>query len=49
VEGPCDRRAVRGGSWRSTIYRQRPSWRGRDDPQSQVTNIFGLRVARDLR
>jgi formylglycine-generating enzyme required for sulfatase activity len=46
VEGPCDRRAVRGGSWRTIVYRQRPSWRGRDDPENMVTNIFGLRVAR---
>jgi formylglycine-generating enzyme required for sulfatase activity len=48
IKSGCDRRAVRGGSWRSTMFRQRPSWRGRD-PENQVSNIFGMRVARDLR
>ncbi|TYC90856.1 hypothetical protein [Novosphingobium sp. BW1] len=40
-------RAVRGGSWISTPFRNRVSWRGRD-PVDQVTWIFGLRVARDI-
>ena len=43
----CDRHGVRGGSWRTEIKRQTPSFRGRDDP-GLVSNIFGLRVARDL-
>ncbi|MBH0113292.1 formylglycine-generating enzyme family protein [Novosphingobium sp. YJ-S2-02] len=43
----CPLRAVRGGSWISTPFRNRVSWRGRD-PVDQVTWIFGLRVARDL-
>jgi formylglycine-generating enzyme required for sulfatase activity len=47
VEGACDRRAARGGSWRSAIFRQRPPWRGRD-PETLVSNIFGLRIARSL-
>jgi formylglycine-generating enzyme required for sulfatase activity len=47
VEGDCDRRAVRGGAWISSLFRQRPSWRGRD-PEGKQTFIFGFRVARDL-
>ena len=47
VEGPCPRRAVRGGSWMSVPFRNRLSWRGRD-PEGLVTWIFGFRVARDL-
>ncbi|WP_226635352.1 formylglycine-generating enzyme family protein [Novosphingobium profundi] len=43
----CPLRAVRGGSWISTPFRNRVSWRGRD-PVDQVTWIFGLRVARDI-
>ena len=43
----CDRRGVRGGSWSTTISRQRPEFRGRD-PVELVTQIFGFRVARDL-
>jgi len=43
----CDRRGSRGGSWRSTIERQRPAFRGRD-PESLTSQIFGMRVARDL-
>jgi len=43
----CDRRSVRGGSWRTRPDRQRVTFRGRDpaDTQSQV---FGFRLARDL-
>ncbi len=43
----CDRHGVRGGSWRTDIKRQRPSFRGRDEPELR-SNIFGVRVARDL-
>jgi formylglycine-generating enzyme required for sulfatase activity len=43
----CDRRGVRGGSWRTIIERQRPAFRGRD-PEALTSQIFGLRVARDL-
>ncbi len=43
----CPLRAVRGGSWRSHMYRQRVSWRGRD-PEDRKSDIFGFRVARDL-
>lgn len=44
---PCSHRAVRGGSWRTRIERQRPSFRGRD-PETTSSDIFGFRVARDL-
>lgn len=47
VSGDCPRRAVRGGSWMSSPFRNRTSWRGRD-PEDLVTWIFGFRVARDL-
>lgn len=47
VEGPCDRRSVRGGSWITRMYRHRLSWRGRD-PQPTLFSFFGFRVARDL-
>ncbi len=47
VEGPCPRRAVRGGSWITVPFRNRSSWRGRD-PEDLVTWIFGFRVARDM-
>ena len=43
----CDRRGTRGGGWRTQIDRQRPSFRGRD-PMNLLSQIFGLRVARDL-
>ncbi len=43
----CDRRGSRGGSWLSTFSRQTPTFRGRD-PATLVSQIFGLRVARDL-
>lgn len=44
----CDRRGTRGGSWRTTYERQRPAFRGRD-PEALTSQIFGMRVARDLR
>jgi formylglycine-generating enzyme required for sulfatase activity len=43
----CDRRGSRGGSWRTVYTRQRPSFRGRD-PEALTSQIFGMRVARDL-
>jgi len=47
VEGHCERRSVKGGSWLSKISRHRPSFRGRD-PENLSSHIFGFRVARDL-
>ncbi|MBK6596781.1 MAG: formylglycine-generating enzyme family protein [Proteobacteria bacterium] len=47
VQGQCELRAVRGGSWRSHMFRQRPAWRGRD-PETRKSDIFGFRVVRDL-
>jgi formylglycine-generating enzyme required for sulfatase activity len=43
----CDRRGVRGGSWGTSISRQRAEFRGRD-PVELTTQIFGFRIARDL-
>ena len=43
----CDRRGSRGGSWRSDIKRQRPAFRDRD-PEALTSQIFGMRVAREL-
>ncbi len=47
VEGPCEKRAIRSGSWRTRLERHRPSFRGRD-PASTASDIFGFRVARNL-
>ena len=47
VNGHCDRRSVKGGSWFSRISRHRPAFRGRD-PEDLASHIFGFRVARDL-
>ena len=47
VDGPCERRAVRGGAWHSRATWQRPTFRGRDT-EDFVTQVFGIRVARDL-
>jgi formylglycine-generating enzyme required for sulfatase activity len=44
----CDRRGTRGGSWRTLYERQRPAFRGRD-PEALTSQIFGARVARDLK
>jgi formylglycine-generating enzyme required for sulfatase activity len=44
----CDRRSVRGGSWNTSLDRQRPTFRGRD-PAQLNSQVFGFRVARDLR
>ncbi|MEE4186073.1 MAG: formylglycine-generating enzyme family protein, partial [Gammaproteobacteria bacterium] len=43
----CERWVSKGGSWRSSILRQRPAFRGRD-PADLSTQIFGFRVARSL-
>jgi formylglycine-generating enzyme required for sulfatase activity len=43
----CDRQVVKGGSWRTSINWQRPSFRGRD-PADLTSQIFGLRIAREL-
>lgn len=48
ARGACALRAVRGGSWRSPAFRQRSSWRGRD-PEDRKADIFGFRIARELR
>ena len=47
VEGQCDRRVMRGGAWHSRATWQRPSFRGRD-PEDFVTQVFGIRVVREL-
>ena len=47
VEGECERRSIRGGSWITTPSRQRPAFRGRD-PADLVFAPFGFRVVRDL-
>lgn len=47
AEGECPKRAVKGGSWATTVTRLRPQFRGRD-PENQVSGLFGLRIARDL-
>ncbi|MEE8307179.1 MAG: formylglycine-generating enzyme family protein [Gammaproteobacteria bacterium] len=47
VDGPCETRAIRGGSWRSRLIRQRTTFRGRD-PEPTSYHLFGFRVARDL-
>ncbi|TVS11613.1 MAG: formylglycine-generating enzyme family protein [Gammaproteobacteria bacterium] len=46
--GDCDRRSVRGGSWITAPFRQRPSWRGRD-PEPHLSFIFGVRIVRVLQ
>ena len=47
VDGPCEKRAIRGGSWRSRLARQRTTFRGRD-PEPTAYHLFGFRIARDL-
>lgn len=44
----CDRRGAKGGSWLSSFSRQTPTFRGRD-PVTLVSQIFGLRVVRELK
>ncbi len=48
VQGPCEKRSIRGGSWRTRLSRQSVTFRGRD-PEPTASHIFGFRVARDLR
>ena len=43
----CTHRAIRGGSWRSRLERQRVTFRGRD-PEDARSDIFGFRVARSV-
>jgi len=45
--GPCDRRASRGGAWRTRANRQYAAFRGMD-PEDTTYHIFGFRVARDI-
>lgn len=47
VDGDCEKRAVRSGSWRSRLSRHEPTFRGRD-PEHWAYYMFGFRVARDL-
>ncbi len=47
VDDPCEKRGVRGGAWHSRATWQRPSFRGRDT-EDFVTQVFGIRVVRDL-
>lgn len=47
VDGVCEKRGVRGGAWHSRATWQRPTFRGRDT-ENFVTQVFGIRVARDL-
>lgn len=46
VEGECERRTVRGGSWETRPSRLAPAFRGRDNP-AQGFRTFGFRLARD--
>lgn len=43
----CDRRSVRGSAWGTTVSRARPTFRGRD-PMDRLSQLFGVRIARDL-
>lgn len=47
VEGECEKRAIRGGSWRSRVSRHKPFFRGRD-PEPTSYHLFGFRIARDV-
>lgn len=47
VQGVCEKRAIRGGSWRSRVSRHKPFFRGRD-PELTSYHLFGFRVARDV-
>ena len=47
ADGPCEKRVVRGGAWHSRATWQRPTFRGRDT-EDFVTQVFGIRVVRDL-
>ena len=43
----CTVRSVRGGCWSTRTERLRPTFRGRDE-ETLITQVFGLRIARDL-
>ncbi|GAB3737434.1 formylglycine-generating enzyme family protein [Luteimonas pelagia] len=45
--GPCEARAIRGGSWLNSARGQRAAMRDRDRPGDRYTNV-GLRVVREL-
>jgi formylglycine-generating enzyme required for sulfatase activity len=47
VDKVCDRRAVKGGAWMTTVDRQRFTFRGRDPAEMNSTS-FGFRIARSL-
>lgn len=47
VDGDCERRTVRGGSWQTRPSRFAVAWRGRDAP-AEGFGTFGLRVARSI-
>lgn len=47
LDPKCDRRGVKGGSWMTSLDRQRFTFRGRD-PATLDSQVFGFRVARDL-
>lgn len=48
VDGACEKRAVRSGSWRTRVERNRPTFRGRD-PEATSYHLFGFRIARDVK
>jgi len=47
VNGECEKRSIRSGSWRSRLIRQKSTFRGAD-PEPTAYHIFGFRVGRDL-
>jgi formylglycine-generating enzyme required for sulfatase activity len=47
AKGACENRAVKGGSWSSPVFWDRPTFRGRD-PEDRISHLFGFRLARDL-
>ena len=48
LEDGCNVRSVRGGCWSTQTQRLRPTFRGRDE-ETLITQVFGLRIARDLK
>ena len=47
VDGECEKRTVRGGSWETRPSRMAVAWRGRDYPH-QAFRTFGFRLARTI-
>jgi formylglycine-generating enzyme required for sulfatase activity len=45
VEGDCEMRTVRGGSWETRASRMASAWRGRDKPH-EAFRTFGFRIAK---